>query len=93
MLCKAHHADIREQIDILREQGKTVDVTRIARRMYRDLHPDENVITPHKGGRTEIVSTARVTPETKEKLQTILDRRGMSYADWLTEMVEREVTK
>jgi hypothetical protein len=47
-------------------------------------------ITPHKGGRTEIVSPARVTPETKAKLQTILERRGMSYADWLSEMVESE---
>lgn len=47
-------------------------------------------ITPHKGGRTEIVSTARVTPKTKTQLQTILDQRGISYADWITEMVARE---
>ena len=45
-------------------------------------------ITPHKGGRTELVHHARVTPETKAKLQAILERRGMSYADWLSEMVE-----
>lgn len=60
------------------------------------LHPQSAIkqaltkITPHKGGRTEIVSTARVTPETKTQLQTILDQRGISYADWVTEMVERE---
>lgn len=50
----------------------------------------KRAITPHKGGRTEIMSTARVTPEIKTKLQAILDQRGISYADWITEMVERE---
>lgn len=91
MLCKAHYADIQDEIDILREQGKTVDVTRIARRMYRELNPEENIITPHKGGRTERGPSLRMTAGEREQLDQILARRGVSFADWVAEKIEREV--
>ena len=90
MLCKSHHADISDEIDILREQGKIVDVTRIARRMYRELHPDENIITPHKGGRTARFPDTRLTPEARDQLDKILARRGLSASDWVTEKIEAD---
>ena len=90
MLCKAHHADISDQIGTLREQGKPVDVTRIARRMYRELHPDENLITPHKGGRTARFPDTRLTPEVRAKLDEILARLNISAADWVTEKVNQD---
>lgn len=90
MLCKAHHADISDQIDALREQGKPVDVTKMARRIYRDLHPDENVITPHKGGRTERGPSLRMTEGERQQLDEILARRGVSFSDWVAEQIEKE---
>lgn len=90
MLCKAHHADISDAIEALREQGKTVDVTRMARRIYRELHPDENIITPHKGGRTADFPRTRLEPEVREKLDAILARRGISAADWVTEKIHQD---
>ena len=38
MLCKEHYADISAQVDELHAQGKPVDVTRIARSMYREQY-------------------------------------------------------
>jgi hypothetical protein len=38
-------------------------------------------IKPHKGGRTERLPSARVTPETLELLLAVLD--GQSFGDWI----------
>lgn len=36
LLCRDHYADISAQVEILRADGKQVDVTKIAREMFRE---------------------------------------------------------
>lgn len=44
-------------------------------------------ITPHKGGRTEIISPARCTSEVRAKLDALKERTGASEADLWEEKV------
>lgn len=44
-------------------------------------------ITPHKGGRTERIE-ARLTPETRSALDSILSESNQSFADWVTRKIE-----
>ena len=46
------------------------------------------VITPHKGGRTVLISACRATPETKERLREILRREGLSLGDLMEQVVK-----
>ena len=47
----------------------------------------KNVITPHKGWRSEVWPGFRITPEDKERLAAMLAARGVSFADWVAERV------
>ena len=50
----------------------------------------KNVITPHKGGRSEVWPGFRITPEDKERLAATLAARGLSFADWVAEQLQQE---
>lgn len=57
----------------------------------RTNHPSRAGIklTPHKGGKTEHVFIV-TTPETKERFQKLLAKRGLSMTDWLKCTVDAE---
>lgn len=44
MLCKEHYADIMAEVDALRAEGKQVNVSGIARRMFREQFSTGNYI-------------------------------------------------
>lgn len=48
-------------------------------------------ITPHKGGRSELMSAWRATPEARAKLETMMSVWDMSYADALNFFLSRAV--
>jgi hypothetical protein len=50
----------------------------------------KRTITPHKGGRTERIA-ARITPADLERLNQILAKRGIGFADWLEKKIKQEV--
>lgn len=47
-------------------------------------------ITPHKGGRDVRGPSLRMTELERQRLDEILARRGLSFADWVAEQIERE---
>ena len=57
---------------------------------YLDEAVASRKITPWKGGRTAAFPRSRITPDTRRKLDEILNRRGISAADWVTEKIERD---
>ena len=48
-------------------------------------------ITPHKGGRTEIISPIRVTKEEKKIIDKA--RNGQSYSDFLVQFSKKIISK
>lgn len=50
----------------------------------------KRAIRSHKGGRTAQFPRARLTPEVRAMLDTILAERKLSAADWVTQVIERE---
>jgi hypothetical protein len=50
---------------------------------------NKRTITPHKGGRTERIN-ARIRPDVKQRLRVILNKRGISFGDWLELQIESE---
>lgn len=48
-----------------------------------------NTITPHKGGRDKWLS-ARVTESERERIKAVLNKAGLSLADWIMAKVAEE---
>ena len=47
----------------------------------------KRIIRAHKGGRTCHIPTGRITPATRDALHAELERLGLSFSDWLTEII------
>lgn len=47
----------------------------------------KRVIKSHKGGRTSRAPEARMTPEDLAALESLLEKLGLSFGDWLHEKI------
>jgi len=78
ILCRQCHADILEEIDELRAQGKPVDVMRIARRMYRESHKRSQI-------------TINLQPELIDAVDKRAQEEGRSRSNMAAELIKRQL--
>jgi len=78
LLCKQCDADIQDEIEQLRAEGKSVNVMRIARRMYRESHTRSQI-------------TINLQPELIDQVDIKARDEGRSRSNMAAELIKRQL--